>query len=175
MSNEQDQNLNLKPEILTKYQEHLSRELFIHKFKARYLFFQEFEEPSTLFQADLVNDKGEYTIIYPYNGVGYIIPYESLDMEFINIFEENLENPDQKPINFNQDIFINKLTRDMPASLKNYFGKKVETRETVYFLNPIDDKKRAIWQTTYFDPITKNPIAETWEGIIKGQKKSFSK
>ncbi len=169
MSTEKDPRPYLKLETLTEDQEHLSRELFIHQFRVRYLFLQEFEESSLLFQTDLVRDKGEYTIIFPHDGTSYMVPYESLDMAFIDIFEKDLEDPDQKPINFRQDIIINKHTHDMPASLKDYFGKSVETMETVYFLKPIDGKRRAIWQTTYLDQITGSPIAETWKGIIEGQ------
>lgn len=171
MSIEKGPRPNSKPETLTEDQEHLSRELFIHKFLVRYLYFQEFIESSTLFQTDLVKDKGEYTIIFSHDGTDYMVPYESLDMAFVNTFEKDLEDPDQKPINFRQDIIINKQTSDMPASLRDYFGKKVETLETVYFLNPIDGIRRAIWQTTYLDQITGNPIAETWEGIIEGKKR----
>lgn len=167
MSTEKGPKPNPRLETLTEDQEHLSRELFIHQFLVCYLYFQEFEQSSTLFQADLVRDKGEYTIIFPHDGTSYMVSYESLDMAFIDIFEKDLEDPDQKPINFRQDLIINKYTRDMPASLKDYFGKSVETMETVYFLKPIDGKRRAIWQTTYLDQITGNPIAETWKGIIE--------
>lgn len=175
MSNEQSPKPKSELEILTEDQEHLLREFFIHRFWVNYLCFQEFEKSSILFQADLVRDKGEYSIIFPHEGTDYIVPYESLDMAFIDIFEKNLEDPDQKPINFRQDIVINKLNHDIPASLRDYFGKSVETMETVYFLNPINGKRRAIWQTTYLDQVTGNPIAETWEGIIEGQGKTFPK
>ena len=175
MSTEQGPKPNLRLKTLTEDQEHLSRELFIHQFLVRYLYFQEFEQSSTLFQADLVRDKGEYTIIFPHDGTSYMVPYESLDMAFIDIFEKDLEDPDRKPINFRQDIIINKHTDDMPASLRDYSGKSVEILKTVYFLNPINGKRRAIWQTTYLDQFTGNPIAETWEGIIEGQEKTFPK
>lgn len=172
MSIEQNPKPNLELETLTEDQEHRSRELFIHRFWVRYLSFQEFEKSSVLFQTDLVKDKGEYTIIFTHDETNYMVPYESLDMAFIDTFEKDLEDPDQKPINFRQDIIINKLSHDMPASLKEYFGKSVKTMETVYWLKPIDGKKRAIWQTTYLDQITGAPIAETWEGIIEGRKAS---
>ena len=175
MSTEKGPRPNLKLEILTEDQEHLSRELFIHQFLIRYLYFQEFIKSSTLFQTDLVRDKGEYTIIFTHDGTSYMVPYESLDMAFVNTFEKDLEDPDQKPINFRQDIIIDKHTRDIPTSLEDYLGKSVETMETVYFLKPIDGKRRAIWQTTYLDQITGNPIAETWEGIIEGQGRTFPK
>lgn len=175
MLNEQEPRPIPKLEILTEDQEHLSRELFIHQFLVRYLYFQEFIKSSTLFQTDLVRDKGEYTIIFPHEGTDYMVRYESLDMAFVNTFEKDLEDPDNMPVNFRQDIVINKLNHDMPASLKDYFGKSVETLETVYFLKPFDGKRRAIWQTTYLDQITGNPIAETWEGIIEGQGKTLPK
>ena len=62
MSIEQGPKHNPKLETLSEDQEHLSRELFIHRFWKNYLYFQEFGKPLTLFQADLVRDKGEYTI-----------------------------------------------------------------------------------------------------------------
>ncbi len=175
MLNEQEPKPIPKLEILTEDQEHLSRELFIHQFWVNYLIFSAFNKSSVLFQTDLVRDKGEYTIIFPHEGTDYMVPYESLDMAFINTFEEDLENPDNMPVNFRQDIIINKLDHDMPASLRDYFGKSVETMETVYFLNPIDGIRRAIWQTTYLDQISGKPIAETWEGIIEGQGKTLPK
>ena len=173
MSNEQEPKPIPKLEALNEDQEHLSRELFIHRFWVNYLIFSEFNKSSVLFQTDLVRDKGEYTIIFPNEGTDYMVPYESLDMAFINTFEKDLESPDNIPVNFIQNLVINRLNHDMPASLKDYFGRTVETLETVYFLNPFNGIRRAIWQTTYLDQETGNPIAETWEGIIEGQGKTL--
>jgi len=175
MSPEQKITRNSEVEPLTEHQGKLLRVLFVHGFKKQFYLFEEFEESSILFQTDLVQNKGEYEIIYPYEEIDYVAPYESLDMEFIEVFEKKLEDPDQKPINFRQEIIINKLNYNMPNSMKDYFGKTVETIETVYFLKPVDDKRRAIWQTTYLDQITGNPIAEIWEGIIEKKEKTFPK
>jgi hypothetical protein len=172
MSTEQGPRPNHKPEMLTQDQEHLSRELFIHRFWVNYLDFQEFDKSTILFQTDLVKDKGEYTIIFPHEETEYLVPYESLDMAFIDIFEKDLEDPDNKPVNFRQDIIINSLNHGMPSSLKEYFGKTIETMETVYPLKPIDGKRRTIWQTTFLDQVTGAPIAEIWEAIIEREKAS---
>lgn len=173
MSTEQSPIPNLELKTLTESQEIHSRELFAHQFGIRYLYFQEFAESSSLFQANLVRDKGKYAIIFPYQGTDYMVPYELLDAAFADTFEKDLENPDQNPINFRQEFVIKRHTPDMPASLRDYLEKKVETMETVYWLKPIDGKRRAIWQTTYLDQFTGNPIAETWEGIIKEPGKFF--
>ncbi len=173
MSVERSSSSNPKPETLTRKQEDLLRWFFNHRFRRGYLFFQEFMQSSILFQTDLVRDKGQYTVVFTYQGADYVVPYGNLGMELVEMFQKDLEDPDQKPINFRRDIIMNKDTRDMPASLRDYFGKKVETLETVYWLKPIDGRKRAIWQTTYLDQITGNPIAERWEGIMEGQRRIF--
>ncbi len=173
MSAEQKPNRNRELKPLTQQQEELSRGLFVHKFRRNYYLFQEFEESSILFQTDLTLDSKErYAVILPHNERNYIIRYENLDDEFVSIIENDLENPTQLPINFWQTIVLNRWTADMPVSLKDYFGRSLLTFETVYSLKPTGGRRKAVWQTVYFDPTTHNPIAERWEGIIEGQRKT---
>lgn len=167
MPTEQGPKPNPKLEILTGTEEEYLRSSCIVLFKRNFLKFQEFDESITLFQTDLVRDKGRYAFIFQVGGADCVIPYEMLDLEFIDVFERFLEDPDQKPHNSTKTTTLNKTRNDMPDSLKDYFEKSVLTFTSVYFLRSSDDKIKSIRQTVYVDPLTHDPIAEVWRGIVE--------
>jgi hypothetical protein len=154
-------------ETLTETQEEQLREYLGHVFRKKYLQFQEFEKPSVLFQTNLVRNKGRYTIIFPYNKTNYALPYEYLDALFVDIFERSLENPETNPVNYRSYVTINEYSSDSPSSFNEYLGREMEAIESVYYLCSNHEIKKAIIQTTYLDLITGNPVAETWQGIIR--------
>lgn len=157
-------------EVLTPQQEERIREdvLAGARFRTNYLLFQEWNKSRTLLSLNLTRDQGgAYSIIFPYNGKNYLLPYGHLDYALEAVFEGSLISDDPRVYKGHKESVLRLLASPgAPDNLKPYQGEMVTSVNNVYRLNPQDNKGKAVMQTTFLEMGSNCPIAEVWTGII---------
>ena len=142
----------------------LLEKLIFNRYTANFLRFEEHDK-STLFSSFnvSVDSDGEYCIVFPYNGVNYLIPYGIFDHRAENLMQKNLV--DQK---FHEtDLHVSGYSSTMPPDLNNYVGMDVRTANGIYLLTPSTrGMHRFVVQTTFMELGSNKPIGESWAGII---------
>ncbi len=138
--------------------------LIFNRHTANFLRFEEHDNSRVLSSFDVSLDAdGEYCIVFPYNGVNYLIPYGVFDHRAENLMQKNMV--DEK---FHEaDLRVTGSTAEMPPDLKNYVGMDVRTANGIYLLTPsTKGLPRIVMQTTFMELGSNKPIGEAWTGLI---------